>query len=128
MGAGGAGGTPGGGGVSGAWAGGWEGCGVVEQAYAAPVASDEAARCLACDLREFDVDVNPVVCKDCGYCQEVCGLDVFDRSDRFNDSGYLPMVATRAGQCVGCLNCLYICPDFAITITERRSQPHGNHG
>lgn len=101
---------------------------VVEQAYAPPVASHEAARCLSCDLREFDVDVNPVVCKDCGYCQEVCGLDVFDRSDRFNDSGYLPMVATKAGQCVGCLNCLYICPDFAITITERRSQPHGNHG
>jgi len=91
---------------------------VVEEAYDRPLASHEAMRCLSCDLREFNVEVNPVVCKDCGYCHEVCGLDVFTRSDQFNASGYQPTVAARAERCVGCLNCLYICPDFAITITE----------
>jgi NAD-dependent dihydropyrimidine dehydrogenase PreA subunit len=96
---------------------------VVEEAYDRPVASHEAMRCLSCDLREFEVSVNEAVCKDCGYCHEVCGLDVFTRSDRFNASGYQPAVAERSERCVGCLNCLYICPDFAITITERQSQP-----
>jgi NADPH-dependent glutamate synthase beta subunit-like oxidoreductase/NAD-dependent dihydropyrimidine dehydrogenase PreA subunit len=96
---------------------------VVEEAYERPMAASEAMRCLSCDLREFHVAVDSVVCKDCGYCHEVCGLDVFTRSDQFNAAGYLPTVAAKAERCVGCLNCLYICPDFAITITERRSQP-----
>jgi putative selenate reductase YgfK subunit len=92
---------------------------VVEQAYDRLTAAHEAMRCLSCDLRAFDVEVNPTACKDCGYCSEVCGLDVFARSDQFNASGYQPAVAARAEQCIGCLNCLYICPDFAITITDR---------
>lgn len=99
-----------------------DGFAVVEQAYDGPTATHEAMRCLSCDLREFDVEVNAVVCKDCGYCQEVCGLDVFARSDQFNSSGYLPAVAARAERCIGCLRCLYICPDFAITITDRQVQ------
>jgi NADPH-dependent glutamate synthase beta subunit-like oxidoreductase/NAD-dependent dihydropyrimidine dehydrogenase PreA subunit len=95
---------------------------LVEQAYDTRTATREAARCVSCDLREFGVEVNPVVCKDCGYCQEVCALDVFARSDQFNAGGYQPAVAARAENCIGCLRCLYICPDFAITITDRQVQ------
>lgn len=62
------------------------------------------------------------VCKDCGCCTEVCGVDVFTRSDQFNAGGYLPAVAAGAEGCMGYLNCLYICPDFAITITDRQVQ------
>jgi len=76
----------------------------------------EAGRCLSCDLREFDVTVNEAACKDCGYCREVCGLEIFERSDRFNPGGYRPSIAAQAERCIGCLKCLYICPDFAITI------------
>lgn len=99
-----------------------DGFAVVEQAYDRPTAAHEAMRCLSCDLRSFDVEVDAAVCKDCGYCSEVCGLDVFARSDQFNAGGYQPAVAARAEQCVGCLNCLYICPDFAITITACKPQ------
>jgi NAD-dependent dihydropyrimidine dehydrogenase PreA subunit len=95
---------------------------VVEQAYDRPMAQHEAARCLSCDLLAFDVDVNAAVCKECGYCQEVCGPGVFEKSGQFNASGYLPVAATGAERCIGCLRCLYICPDFAITITDRRAQ------
>ncbi len=95
---------------------------LVEQAYDTATAKHEAARCVSCDLREFDVEVNPAACKDCGYCQEVCALDVFARSDQFNAGGYLPAVAARAQSCIGCLRCLYVCPDFAITITDRQVQ------
>jgi Fe-S-cluster-containing hydrogenase component 2 len=44
---------------------------------------------------------------------------VFGRSSEFNASGYQPALAEAAQRCTGCLNCLYICPDFAITITDR---------
>lgn len=100
-----------------------DGFSLVEQAYDRPTATHEAMRCLSCDLREFDVEVNPAVCKDCGYCREVCRLEVFKRSEQFNASGYRPAVAARAERCIGCLNCLYICPDFAITLTQRQAIP-----
>jgi 2-oxoglutarate ferredoxin oxidoreductase subunit gamma len=68
--------------------------------------------------KKFEVEVNPAVCKGCGYCMEVCKPGVFDLSDQFNPRGYQPSVAARSGQCTGCLRCLNICPDFCITIDE----------
>ncbi|MCE5265134.1 MAG: FAD-dependent oxidoreductase [Deltaproteobacteria bacterium] len=91
----------------------------VEQTYRKGEASAEASRCLSCDLRDFDVAVNGIICKDCGYCREVCSLGIFGQSAEFNPSGYKPAVAEKTEQCVGCLRCLHICPDFAITIREK---------
>ena len=96
-----------------------EGFAVVEQAYDRTTSTLEAMRCLSCDLRDYEVAVDAALCKDCGYCREVCEFDVFGRSSEFNASGYQPALAERAQRCIGCLNCLYICPDFAITITDR---------
>ncbi|HWI82989.1 FAD-dependent oxidoreductase [Ramlibacter sp.] len=93
---------------------------VVEQAYDTDSAMREASRCLSCDQRAFAVAVDPVLCKDCGYCREVCAPGVFTRSEQFNASGYQPALAARPERCIGCLNCLSVCPDFAIAITDRR--------
>lgn len=92
---------------------------IVEKALDPETAVREASRCLSCDLREFDVTVNEAACKDCGYCREVCGLQIFTRSDHFNPGGYRPSLVSRPERCIGCLKCLYICPDFAITIRDR---------
>ena len=92
---------------------------LVEQTYDASAVAAEATRCLSCDLRDYAVEVNPAVCKDCGYCLEVCELGVFARSEQFNAAGYQPAVADRSERCIGCLNCIYICPDFAITVAPR---------
>jgi formate dehydrogenase beta subunit len=94
----------------------------VERAYSGTAAAAEASRCLSCDLRDFEVAINDLICKDCGYCREVCGFDIFRQSEDFNPSGYRPAVAANTDRCVGCLRCLYICPDFAITIRERKSE------
>ena len=91
----------------------------VEQVYPKKEAIAEAARCMSCDLRDFDVTVNELICKDCGYCREVCSLGIFKQSEQFNPSGYKPAVAENTDKCIGCLRCLYICPDFAITIQDR---------
>lgn len=92
---------------------------IVEKTLDPETAAREATRCLSCDLHEFDVTVNDAACKDCGYCREVCSLEIFTRSDRFNPGGYRPSMASRPERCIGCLKCLYICPDFAITIRDR---------
>lgn len=89
---------------------------LVEEGYDRDKAGWEALRCLSCDLRDFNVTVNSLVCKECGYCREVCGQGVFEVSGTFNPSGYKPSVAARSEKCVGCLKCLMICPDFAINI------------
>jgi formate dehydrogenase (NADP+) beta subunit len=88
----------------------------VERVYEDEAAIAEASRCLSCDLREFEVAVNGSVCKECGYCREVCSLGVFEQSEEFNSLGYRPAVAAHADKCIGCLRCLYICPDFAIKV------------
>jgi formate dehydrogenase beta subunit len=93
---------------------------LVEQAFDGATAAAEASRCLSCDLLAYDVQVDAALCKDCGYCDEVCGLDVFLRSDAFHASGYRPYVAAHAERCIGCLRCIYICPDFAITVRDQR--------
>jgi formate dehydrogenase beta subunit len=92
----------------------------VERTYGKKAATTEAARCLSCDLCDFDVVINDLICKDCGYCREVCSLGLFEQSADFNPSGYKPAVAVHTDRCIGCLRCLYICPDFAITIQERK--------
>jgi formate dehydrogenase (NADP+) beta subunit len=95
---------------------------LVESGYDKENAMAEAQRCLACDIRQYTVEVNPVICKECGYCREMCHLGIFTISDRFNASGYKPFVVTSSDRCVGCLKCLYVCPDFAITIKEGRPE------
>jgi formate dehydrogenase beta subunit len=98
------------------------GFGLVEFGYDEETAVREAERCLACDIRQYTVEVNPIVCKECGYCREMCRMDIFASSDTFNAGGYKPAVVKNANRCVGCLKCLYVCPDFAITIREGKPE------
>ncbi|WP_157833536.1 FAD-dependent oxidoreductase [Desulfotruncus alcoholivorax] len=89
---------------------------LVERGYDVNTAVNEARRCLSCDARDYQVEVDSLTCKECGYCKEVCSLGIFTPSTSFNPSGYKPMVATYTEKCAGCLKCLMICPDFAINI------------
>jgi len=79
----------------------------------------EAARCLNCDARKFEVVVNTENCKECGYCVEVCKVDSFGPADFFNEKGYRPMEKKSDDYCVGCRKCFYACPDFAIDIIQK---------
>jgi formate dehydrogenase beta subunit len=99
-----------------------QGFDLVESGYDVETAVAEAERCLACDIRQYTVEVNPVICKECGYCREMCHMGIFATSESFNASGYKPSVVTGSDRCVGCLKCLYVCPDFAITIKEGRPE------
>lgn len=89
---------------------------VVEKTLNPYLARKEADRCLWCDYRQFDVELDFEACKECGYCQKVCNMDVFLPGKRFNAKGYRPMEVRNPQNCVGCMKCFYSCPDFCIEI------------
>lgn len=99
----------------------------IEQGFNQEQAIEEARRCLACDARRFTVVVYPENCKECGYCQEVCGLDIFASANLFNSRGYRPVVSTNSEKCVGCLQCFFSCPDYAIDIREITGLKRGDN-
>ncbi len=74
--------------------------------------------CLHCDARQFEVVLNTESCKECGYCAEVCGMNVFGPADYFNAKGYRPEEVKLSERCCGCFKCYFACPDFAIDIKE----------
>ncbi len=92
----------------------------VERGLDKEQAGEEAARCLICDARQFEVTVYSDNCKECGYCIEVCGLNVFVPSDHFNQKGYKPVMTNNETRCVGCLKCFFACPDYAIDVNSVR--------
>jgi putative selenate reductase YgfK subunit len=92
----------------------------VERGLDEEQATEEASRCLNCDARQFEVTVYGDNCKECGYCIEVCGLNIFVPSDHFNQKGYKPVMTKNETRCVGCLKCFFACPDYAIDVNNVR--------
>jgi NADPH-dependent glutamate synthase beta subunit-like oxidoreductase len=91
---------------------------LVEVGFDAATARFEAERCLACHTHHHEVEISADICKACGYCGEVCTMGVFGTSEAFNAIGYQPAMALHPENCIGCLKCFAICPDFAITIRD----------
>jgi NAD-dependent dihydropyrimidine dehydrogenase PreA subunit len=90
----------------------------VEQPLTVQQIKDEAARCLSCDARKFEVALKTESCKECGYCVEVCSVGTFAPAEGFNQKGYRPMEVKSSDYCVGCLKCFFSCPDFAIDVRD----------
>ncbi|SCM74398.1 ferredoxin family protein [Desulfovibrio sp. 86] len=67
--------------------------------------------------KEFTISINGELCKACGYCAEVCPKEVFSQAAAFNKQGYNPFQAAHSENCVGCLTCIALCPEFAISVT-----------
>jgi 2-oxoglutarate ferredoxin oxidoreductase subunit delta len=60
---------------------------------------------------KFQVDILPKYCKGCGICISVCPKEVLVAGKDGK------VTAAYPDQCIGCMNCEYHCPDFAITVT-----------
>lgn len=91
----------------------------VELGFSDDQIAAEAARCLECDARAFEVVLNTESCKECGYCVEVCSVDTFGPAADFNEKGYRPMEVKSTDWCVGCFKCFFSCPDFAIGVKAK---------
>jgi 2-oxoglutarate ferredoxin oxidoreductase subunit delta len=66
--------------------------------------------------REFEIDIYRAWCKACGICVAFCPAQVFGRGEE----GYPEVRDPEA--CNGCGWCEIHCPDFAITVHEKRGQ------
>jgi 2-oxoglutarate ferredoxin oxidoreductase subunit delta len=66
--------------------------------------------------REFEIDIYRAWCKACGICVAFCPEQVFGRGEE----GYPEVRDPEA--CIGCGWCEIHCPDFAITVHEKRGQ------
>jgi 2-oxoglutarate ferredoxin oxidoreductase subunit delta len=64
----------------------------------------------------WDVVVTEDMCKACGFCLAVCPVDVFAWRQSANKLGWFPMYTANEGNCIGCMLCYQICPDFCIDV------------
>lgn len=70
--------------------------------------------------KEVRIDIYRAWCKACGICVAFCPAQVFTQEEE----GY-PQVA-HPEACIGCGWCEIHCPDFAITVREKRARKkHG---
>jgi 2-oxoglutarate ferredoxin oxidoreductase subunit delta len=65
--------------------------------------------------RAYNMNVYSAWCKACGICIEFCPTGVLGR-DKENKS--TPLDPTK---CIGCMQCVLRCPDFAITVEEKKN-------
>lgn len=71
--------------------------------------------------KKFTTQIKSELCKACCYCIASCPKDVFVQGTEINRQGYLYITVADIDRCIGCLSCINICPDFAITVDERAS-------
>ncbi len=65
---------------------------------------------------KWDVVVTEDMCKACGFCLAVCPVDVFGWRKAANRLGWFPIYTAKEENCIGCMLCYQICPDFCIQV------------
>ncbi|MDR1631555.1 MAG: 4Fe-4S dicluster domain-containing protein [Dysgonamonadaceae bacterium] len=55
-------------------------------------------------------------CKGCNLCIVACPTDVLELAKEVNSKGYNYAQMKKPGECIGCVNCGYVCPDGCITV------------
>ena len=62
------------------------------------------------------IEIDQELCKGCEICISFCPEDVISVSNKWNASGYLPVVFNDSGECTGCAICALVCPEVAIEV------------
>lgn len=72
------------------------------------------------EKKKFDVSFYHAWCKACGICMAFCPQKIIKA-----DKNGKP-VMSDVDKCVGCRFCEIHCPDFAITVTDRKLKRRQN--
>ena len=67
---------------------------------------------------KVEVRVDQERCKACLLCTSVCPKQIFVQSQHTNSRGYPYMLADEGKDCIGCMQCVTICPDIAIELVK----------
>ncbi len=62
--------------------------------------------------KKFNVVIKQSWCKSCDICVKVCPKNVFEMDEFY-------AVVRDSNDCIGCMQCEKLCPDFAITVTPK---------
>jgi 2-oxoglutarate ferredoxin oxidoreductase subunit delta len=84
--------------------------------------SKKAKRALPANGK-WRVTVERDFCKACRFCIEVCPVDVFRWSKDVNALGWTPIEVAHQENCVGCMLCYQVCPDFCLTVAPAKPEP-----
>jgi 2-oxoglutarate ferredoxin oxidoreductase subunit delta len=68
---------------------------------------------------KWNVVVTEEMCKACSFCIGMCPVDVFAWRDKPNKIGWIPVWVAHEENCVGCMLCYQICPDFCIEVAPQ---------
>src|SRR5262245_64954497 len=68
---------------------------------------------------QWDVVIGEDMCKACGFCLHICPTDVFAWRTTTNQLGWFPMYVAHEENCIGCMLCYQICPDFCINVERK---------
>ena len=68
---------------------------------------------------KWDVVITEDACKACGFCIQICPVEVFDWRKAPNKLGWFPVYVEREENCVGCMLCYQICPDFCLDVSAK---------
>jgi len=90
----------------------------VEYGLSEAQAVEEAKRCYNCDARKFNITMYAENCRECGYCFKFCGPQVLSQTSALNSKGYKIVEIQNPDKCVGCLQCFFVCPEYAIEVDE----------
>ncbi|MFC2154541.1 ferredoxin family protein [Candidatus Altiarchaeota archaeon] len=87
-----------------------------------PLDEDKAQK----DITKGKINILENRCKGCRFCIDFCPNEVFVESKEYNKRGYHPPEIVDEEKCVLCHLCEYICPEFAIFVTEKKDRGKKN--
>ena len=68
---------------------------------------------------KWEVLISEEMCKACGFCLNACPVDVFAWRKGPNKLGWVPMFVETEANCIGCMICYQVCPDFCIDVSPK---------
>jgi len=70
-------------------------------------------------MKKFEITIDERLCKGCYFCIDKCPNQVLKKSENLGPKGYRIAEVDDIEKCIGCRICERICPDFAISVTEK---------
>ena len=69
-------------------------------------------------MMKYKLDINKEKCKGCFYCVKFCPVQKIVPVEQINEMGYTVVEAREDVNCIGCCNCVLMCSQQCIKLTQ----------